>query len=381
MVQLIIVAASFAIVVVLLQCGWKVGRALTAAVLFVAITLSATPAKLGGQLAKDWTEAVRPQQGQPSPSTAFPLKTLDVLLLVTVVGFLGRTQTALGIGARMSDALVHLFRSRRLALAGVPAVMGLMPTPGGIMLSAPLVKETARRYKVPPQRASLVNYWFRHQWEYLFPLYPAVPVMASETGLDLGSLMLNNLPVTVLSLIVGAAFLLTGFPSGQRRTDPDVNWPTHLARVASGLWPIAMALVLCLVVGLTIGVALTVASLCLVLAWRVPWPLVLKYFRQAIDPDFLLVIAMAMFYGQVLQSVEAVEAITRFLNDQLIDGWHLHKGVVVFAIPFIVGASTGVTVATIALTFPLLGGFMTGGADWFPHPMVALAITGALMGI
>ena len=57
---------------------------------------------------------------------------------------------------------------RALSLVLIPAVIGLVPMPGGALFSAPLVGETVQDKKVTPEWKVAVNYWFRHVFEYDF---------------------------------------------------------------------------------------------------------------------------------------------------------------------------------------------------------------------
>ncbi|MCK7476243.1 MAG: DUF401 family protein [Candidatus Moduliflexus flocculans] len=78
----------------------------------------------------------------------------------------------------MVDALKNLVRDDRLILAIPSAFIGLLPMMGGAMMGAPIVDEAARRWDVSPDWKTFYNYWFRHVWEYWWPLYLSV-IMAS----------------------------------------------------------------------------------------------------------------------------------------------------------------------------------------------------------
>lgn len=61
-----------------------------------------------------------------------------------------------------------------LSLAAPPAIIGLVPMPAGALVSAPLVAAAGARWDGTPAWKTVVNYWFRHTWEYWWPLYPVV---------------------------------------------------------------------------------------------------------------------------------------------------------------------------------------------------------------
>lgn len=104
---------------------------------------------------------------------------LEFLLLVLITAFiveLGRYIT----GKENADEIVGAVRrwggrhGALYTLIGLPAVIGLIPMPAGALFSAPFVEQTGGRIDGAASWKSAVNYWFRHVWEYWWPLYPGV---------------------------------------------------------------------------------------------------------------------------------------------------------------------------------------------------------------
>lgn len=140
------------------------------------------------------------------------------LLLIAVifeVSWLGAQMSASGI---MSD-LVQLVRSRvsqRTAIGMLPALIGFLPMPGGALFSAPLVGDCDREGAVDPQLKTQINYWFRHVWEFWWPLFPGVLLALELTKLDVWQFILLQLPLSVFAIVGGHVFLLRGIPPGDR---------------------------------------------------------------------------------------------------------------------------------------------------------------------
>jgi uncharacterized protein len=65
------------------------------------------------------------------------------------------------------------------SLIAPPAVIGLIPMPAGAVFSAPFVEQAGARFGGSADWKASVNYWFRHIWEYWWPLYPGVIVAMS----------------------------------------------------------------------------------------------------------------------------------------------------------------------------------------------------------
>jgi hypothetical protein len=98
---------------------------------------------------------------------------------------------------------------RALSLVLMPAAIGLVPMPGGALFSAPLVGEALHEKKVPASWKVAVNYWFRHIFEYWWPLYPVVIVTLSIFTLETWQFFALQMPFTLISLLCGWFFLLS----------------------------------------------------------------------------------------------------------------------------------------------------------------------------
>ena len=370
MYHFLVVLGALVLVVFLLRRRWKTGVALLVSAVALAAALPASPSALVGFLERDWA-------GHDLAAT-FPVQTADLLLLVVLVNFLGQVLRERGLAERLTQGLRTLFRSRRLAVAGVPSVMGLMPTPGGIMLSAPIVREAAEGYGLGGARAALINYWFRHQWECVFPLFPAVAIVAGFLAVPVATVMKWNLYLSLTGLALGGLVLLRGFPpadkSGAGRA---AGLARALGGIAAALWPIALALGLCLGFKVPAGLSLAAAVVLLVLVLRIRPREALASFRQGAEFDLMLVVVGAMSYRAILDAAGAVGSISGFIS-----GTGLPAPVLVYALPFIVGMSTGITSATMALTFPLLLGIIAPqGADGPNMRLATLAFCGGICGI
>jgi integral membrane protein (TIGR00529 family) len=368
MYQTIVVALSFALVVGLLRLGWKVGRSLLLSAALLTLFLPARGPQLWEFLVRNWAE-------HPWHRT-FPVQTADLVVLVVLVNFLGETMKEFGLSARLPGSLQHLLRSRRLATAGMPAMMGLMPTPGGIMLSAPIVKGMAAEYGVPPARAAVINYWFRHVWEYTFPMFPALPLMCGIVGAQIGSVIGRNAHVTLASLLFGAVFLLRGFRSGGTFEEPrSRRVRSSLGDVFAALWPVFLALALCTAARLPAGVALAVSVGLLVLVRRVRPRRMLEMLRVSFEVDLVMVVLAAMSYRAVLDASGAVVSVSG-----VIGGAGLPVIVIVFLLPFVIGIITGISSAMVGLSCPLLLPFLVVGGE-VRYDLLTLVLFGGMAGV
>ena len=98
---------------------------------------------------------------------------------------------------------------RAFTLMALPAVMGLIPSPAGALFSAPFVEQASGKGEGAPEWKTAVNYWFRHIWEYWWPLYPGVIIaMSAFSMVPAWQFVSVQLPFTVLSVLAGYFLLV-----------------------------------------------------------------------------------------------------------------------------------------------------------------------------
>jgi len=151
----------------------------------------------------------------------------NLMLMVVIIEVisLGTLMSRSGVMADLVEA-VHSRISRRSALAVLPAIIGLLPMPGGAYFSAPLVDSCDTERNIQPLLKTRINYWFRHIWEGWWPLYPSVLVAVDIMGVEIWQFMLVQIPVSLLTLLSGYWFLLRKVPVAvslkkQKNTIPD----------------------------------------------------------------------------------------------------------------------------------------------------------------
>ncbi len=96
----------------------------------------------------------------------------------------------------------------RFTLVAMPAIIGLLPMPGGAIFSAPLVKQTIGSYPASAELKSAINYWFRHIWEFWWPLYPGIILAITLFGQEPWKMILLQAPLTLGALAGGLIFIL-----------------------------------------------------------------------------------------------------------------------------------------------------------------------------
>ena len=109
---------------------------------------------------------------------------------------------------RFVESFARLSRDARIVSSAMPAIIGLLPMPGGALFSAPLVETSFEDRPVSREEKTALNYWFRHLWEYWWPLYPGVVLAIALLEVDISRYMAFMAPLSLITILVGIIFIL-----------------------------------------------------------------------------------------------------------------------------------------------------------------------------
>ena len=93
-------------------------------------------------------------------------QTIGLVIVTMLILSLSAIMQAAGQFAEIVALAKLLVRRPAVAMAALPALIGLLPMPGGALFSAPMVETAAADSKVSGSVLSAINYWFRHIWEH-----------------------------------------------------------------------------------------------------------------------------------------------------------------------------------------------------------------------
>jgi integral membrane protein (TIGR00529 family) len=316
-------------------------------------------------------------------------KTLSLAVIVSLILVLSSSMERMGAMKRLLDKFTGLVSNPRVNLVVFPALIGLLPMPGGAVFSAPMVKQLSGNNGLTADQLSYVNYWFRHIWEYWWPLYPGVLLSTTLAGVNLWSFVALMCPLTAVALLAG--YLPIRNLESPARPEGRVSFASAAA-FAGELSPIAMVIFLglgagwlfsrfvprwpiAMETGLILALVLSILS-----TWRRCGAGREEIFRLLTDRHILsmayMVFSILIFKG-MLEDTRAVSAIT---GELLALGAPLALAVVL--LPFFVGGIVGITIAFVGSTFPILIPLVHSyGEGSFLMAYLMLALTSGFIGV
>ncbi len=244
---------------------------------------------------------------------------------------------------QMMNSVKAIFKNRKMVAMSMPLLIGLLPSVGGAYFSAPMVDEATRDMKMSPEEKGFVNYWFRHPWEYILPLYPGIVLASAISKIELHNLITANLTYAVLILI-------TGFIFGMRDIESVRSEEERLSK--SGRWsfiPIVAVLLLVVIFHIELHYALIAVVVSLLLFYRYKPNAILTSFKHGFSLDVIVLILGVMLFKEAMEASGAVKNLSEFFMKEGIPALPI-----LFLLPFITGLLTGLTIGFVGSTFPLI---------------------------
>jgi len=225
----------------------------------------------------------------------------------------------------------------------MPLLIGLMPSIGGAYFSAPMVAETTRDVTMSSEEKGFINYWFRHPWECILPLYPGILLAAAVSKTDLHALIAANITYAFIMVVTGFLFAMRGL-RGTIKTEATLS--------KKDLWsfaPIFAVLLLVSFFHIELHYALTAVVLFLFLFYRYSLKSFFSSLKHGFSIDVIILIFGVMVFKEAMENSGAVGNLSRFF---------VHEGIpalpILFLLPFMTGMLTGITVGFVGSTFPLI---------------------------
>ena len=119
---------------------------------------------------------------------------------------LGLLMKSSGLFKKISDETAKIKKKGIVSLIS-PMLIGLIPMPGGALISAPLVEVQLKDTDLSRARMAFINYWYRHIWEYAWPLYPGIVVMSGLIHYSVKSIIFPLIPFVFVAFLSGLFFI------------------------------------------------------------------------------------------------------------------------------------------------------------------------------
>ncbi len=330
--DILALAASIVLIIILVRFRVDLG---------VAMLAGASTMALGAGFAPKWT-------GLEIWAAAIDKDTLLLFGRIATILALGALAGRLGYLDHLVSGLKKMIRDNRIVVALIPAFGGLLPMPGGTMLTAPMVGSALKDDDVSPEQLLFISYWFRHVWEYIWPLYPGVVFAATLIDRRVSDVFLAGWPLTLAAIAGGVFFVLRHVRAGRNETSPEGRrraWP----ELIKGVLPFAIVITGALVLKIELILVVLAVIVLMAIFERARVSDVFQSLRKGVAPQIITLVFGVGAYKHLLIETGIRESVPEFLIQM-----QMPELLVIIAVPMLIGLITGVTLAFVGVTFPLL---------------------------
>ncbi len=300
--------------------------------------------------------------------------TVELVFVIASIMLLAEMSSHFGYLETFARALQRLVSDRRVSLCLMPAFGGLLPMPGGAMWSAPLVQSVDKESEISPEQRTFVNYWFRHLWEYVLPVYPGLVLASAILSVPITRLVRAQAPLSAAAIVGGAIVVYLTIKRGKSMPVSGAARLKALPLMLSGIWPFAFVLTLVLGFKANLLAVLVAAILLILLLTRTGPRAFGRLAWQSFSASSLSVVLGVMGFKEIMTTGGVVKVFPSILGSL-----HIPSALVLFFIPMIVGLLTGITQAFVGVAYPVVLPFITGAHS--PLSAATLAFAGGFLGV
>lgn len=299
---------------------------------------------------------------------------LQLGIALNIIMFLEHVLRTRGYLEKTLNSLKVLIPNPKINMVILPAFLGLLPSPGGAVFSAPLVAMAGKDLEMSSEVKSQVNYWFRHLWEFFFPLYPGVILAAKILSIPVGKISITLCWFLFIAAGVGYFLIL------RKIDDPKIKTPFPREKsnkkqafldLFAGIWPVVLIILVVLIFRVDVGLTVVSILILLLVANRYQLDQLKKLWRESFTMSLVYLIAGILFFKEMLEVSGVVKWLPEYLKT-----FGIPDLLVVVCLTFLVAFATGISQAYIAATYPLLIGIIGQGAGVRPGMLVLAFISG-----
>jgi len=357
--EIIKLLAIIAVIILLIKKKWNLEYVILLASLLVGVFFNLNPIQIGNNFVLALIDLTT-------------LKLIGIIVLVYILSGVLRKVESL---RDLVDSLQGLVKDYRLILAFIPALLGLIPMPAGAMFSAPMVKEVGGRVGLTPEEETFVNYWFRHIWEFVWPLFPGIILFAGLLKVEIQEVILIQFPLTITAAMVGFVWEYKNL----RKDITLINKKDilfNLKKLFFGVWPILLIIILVLGTKTDLLLSLVIVTLSLIFLniKKLSLKMLKEIIRNDINLNVVILIASIMIFKKILQVSGGIDIIPEAFAKL-----GIHPFIVLFIIPFFISTMTGLGTAALGIGLPVLLPIIIQGEANLYYAM--LAFTGSFVGV
>ncbi len=265
-----------------------------------------------------------------------------VIALIIIIFLINLLSTILQEGGAMKELINFL--SKKLSYRGlviaIPSLLGMLPVPGGALMSAPLInKEGAGKNEL-----TFLNLWYRHVWFIVLPISTSLVLVSDLAGVSIYKLILFQFPIFLLSFFIPMPVVKKLYGKGEDEGEGNyfALFPILITVSMTTILSFFIHTYLSFLISLPIGI---------IIATIISKKREFYFLKKASSISLLIAIFEIMLLKNMIVSMDAPKIVYSYLLN-------FNTILIIAILPFIIGIITANNIAAIGILYPLLSPFI-----------------------
>jgi hypothetical protein len=300
----------------------------------------------------------------------FSRSTLSLIVAFSSALFLSYMMKVSGILDRITNFAVSL--GPRFASIFIPILIGLIPMPGGALVSAMMMKEHyMEKQRLDSDFATFINYWFRHVTIPVWPIFQSIIIASVILKTSVVRIIEATYPAAIASYIAGLLLFVLGI----RKFNSSFEREKVSYGALVNLWPFLILVILIFIIRLPVDLSLLISALIMTIYTRPSKKEMKEGLKFALSFKILAVVIAVTMFTQYVYDSNAALALYNFMVSRSIPALPL-----CFLITFIIGITTAGEYVYTGTAFPLLSETI-GTSSNIKDIFLLISYTGGYLGV
>ncbi|MEO0288199.1 MAG: DUF401 family protein [candidate division WOR-3 bacterium] len=271
--------------------------------------------------------------------------TIKTVIIIYSVLLLSNVIKEKGIKV-LSDSLLEIFRDVKYAIIFPPMFIGLLPMPGGALFPAEIVSELGDKIELKPEEKTFVNYWFRHIWEYFWPLYPGLILTSNILNIPIKMVMKYQFYLTIIAFTIGVLYIKR---LKNVKVERKIPLTKSLLNVVEGFLPVLIIVILILFSNVKEEMVVFFVSFLFLLFLKTNFKKKIELFVKSFSFDMIFLIVGVMIFKDFFSNSQIIKD-----NFLVLQNYKATYYLLLVVLPVLVGMFTGVNQAYVGILLPLV---------------------------
>ena len=279
--------------------------------------------------------------------------TINLVLAFYSITFLQRMLEKRDHLMLAEKSLTNLFNSRRINAMVAPFVIGLLPSPGAVLIAAPIVDKAAGDY-LDLEEKTFVTSFYRHISEAFVPTYATILLAINLSGIDMTQFVVFMIPMALLLFYLGYIFYVKKIPKSKERLQ-GIDKNEEARNLVKSLWTILLTMMVILIFKIPVHLSVIPVIILSFIINKFTFKEIKPMFYRAFEKRLIFTTLVIMVFKELLTISGLIERLPLYFSGLPI------SPAIVFGIIFFLGTIIAGSQAMIALALPLAFATISNG--------------------